>query len=71
MNERDIIENIWEILKVYIPDSEKEVAAEHLVPFIVDLDLPASDFAAIVKSDAELEAAAADYLDEDEDDIWD
>ena len=39
-----------------------------MIPLLVDLDFPDSEFQSLVKSDPWLEEAAAEYLDDDEDD---
>ena len=68
ISESDTILEIWDVLKAYIPEKEKQEAADHLIPLIVDLDLLDSDFQRLVKSDTHLEEAASEYLDEDDED---
>ena len=74
MLESDKILEMWDVLKAYIPEKEKQEAADHLIPLIVDMDFPDSDFQRLVKSDTHLEDAAQEYLDEedeeDEDEQW-
>lgn len=73
MDDTDVLANIWEVLKAYIPEKERQIAADHLIPILVDLDLSESDFQALVKSDTYLEEAAEEYLEDelDEEDDWD
>ena len=67
MLEGETISEIWEVLKAYIPEKEKQEAADHLIPLLVDMELPDSEFQRLVKSDSHLEEAAQEYLDEEED----
>jgi hypothetical protein len=67
MLEGDTILEIWDVLRAYIPDKEKQEAADHLIPLIVDMEMPESDFQKLVKSDTHLEEAAQEYLEEEED----
>jgi len=66
--EQETIAEIWGVLNEYISVKEKQEAADHLMPLIVNLELPESDFRALVSGDQYLEEAAAEYIDEDEDD---
>lgn len=74
MDDIEVLGEIWNVLKAYIPDKERQMAADHLIPLIVDLDFPDSEFRSFVKSDSFLEEAAAEYLDdgddEDEEETW-
>jgi hypothetical protein len=64
----DVIEEVWDILKIYIPEKDKQVAADHLIPVIADCDFPTADFVKFVKSDHHLEIAASEYIDIEDDD---
>ena len=68
MSDIESVREMWNVLKEYIPAKEKQEAADHLIPLLVDLDFPDSEFQSLVKSDPWLEEAAAEYLDDDEDD---
>jgi hypothetical protein len=68
MLESETLIEIWDVLKAYIPEKEKQEAADHLIPLIVDMELPNSEFQRLVKSDTHLEEAASEYLEEEEDD---
>lgn len=68
MSDIDSIREIWNVLKEYIPQKEKQEAADHLISVIVDLDLPHTDFMSLIKSDSYLEEAAREYIEEDDDD---
>lgn len=65
MDDAEILAEIWEVLKSYIPEKERQVAADHLIPLIVDMDLPDEDFQAFIRSDSFLEEAATEFLDLD------
>lgn len=66
-----IIEEMWDILKLYIPEKDRQVAADHLIPAIIDYDLPDSEFKKFVKTDHYLEVAAQEFLDSEDDDDYD
>lgn len=68
MSDIEHVREMWNVLKEYIPQKEKQEAADHLIPLLVDLDFPDSDFQSLVRSDRYLEEAAQEYLDEDDDD---
>lgn len=68
MSDIESVREIWSVLKEYIPVKEKQEAADHLIPLLVDMDFPDSDFQSLVKSDRHLEEAAQEYLEDDEDD---
>ena len=68
MSDIESVREIWNVLKVYIPDKEKQDAACHLVPLIVDMDFLDSEFQSFVKSDQHLEEAAQDYIEDDDSD---
>jgi len=73
MSEIDIVSQCWDTLQEYIPAKEKQIAADHFVQMVVDLDLPDGDFVKLVKADEHLEEAAAEYLDNEseyEEDEW-
>ena len=69
MNERDIIVNMWDMLREYIPAKEKQTAADHLVQAVIDYDLPDHDFKAITSSCEFLEEAAKEFVEEDEEEL--
>jgi len=66
MDEIENISEIWNVLKTYIPEKERQIAADHLIPLIVDMDFPDHEFQKFIKSDSFLESAASEYLDEEE-----
>ena len=68
MLEVDSVREIWNVLKEYIPQKEKQEAADHLIPLLVDLDFTDSEFQSLVRSDRYLEEAAQEYLEDDDDD---
>lgn len=68
MSEIESVREIWNVLKEYIPAKEKQEAADHLIPLIVDMDFPDSEFQSLVRSDRYLEEAASEFLDDDFDD---
>jgi len=69
MTDIESVREIWNVLKEYISVKEKQEAADHLIPLLVDMDFPDSEFQSLVRSDRYLEEAAQEYLeDEDEDD---
>jgi len=68
MPDIESVREIWNVLKVYIPEKEKQEAADHLIPLIVDMDFIDSDFQSLVKSDHHLEEAAQEYIEDDYDD---
>jgi hypothetical protein len=65
MTDIESVREIWSVLKEYIPAKEKQEAADHLSPLIVDMDFPDSEFQSLVRSDRYLEEAAQEYLDDD------
>jgi hypothetical protein len=65
MTDIESVREIWSVLKEYIPAKEKQEAADHLIPLIVDMDFPDSEFQSLVRSDRYLEEAAQEYLDDD------
>lgn len=66
----DSVREIWNVLNEYIPQKEKQEAADHLIPLLVDLDFTDSEFQSLVKSDRYLEEAAQEYLEDDDDDEY-
>jgi hypothetical protein len=67
MSDIESVREIWNVLKVYIPDKEKQEAADHLIPLIVDMDFLDNEFQSLVTSDQYLEEAAQEYIEQDED----
>lgn len=68
MSDIESVREMWNVLKEYIPAKEKQEAADHLIPLIVDMDYPDSEFQSLVRSCRYLEEAAEEYLDDDLDD---
>jgi hypothetical protein len=64
MSDIESVREIWTVLKEYIPAKEKQEAADHLIPLIVDMDYPDSEFQSLVRSCRYLEEAAEEYLDD-------
>ena len=64
------IQNVWDILKEYLPEKDKQIAADHLMQYLTEIDIPHEEFTKMVKSDPYLEVAAEDYLEEDDYDLY-
>jgi len=80
MMEEDAIIEIWDVFKEYIPDKNKDTAANHFVDYLVGKDVEISVLEGLVGYDNHLDDAIAlvvdhddvdidedDYIDEDED----
>lgn len=65
MDEGLIIE-IWDIFKEYVPEKNREVAANQYVDFLVDKDVDASALKSLVGYDSYLDDAIKYVLEEDE-----
>lgn len=65
MDEGLIIE-IWDIFKEYVPEKNREVAANQYVDFLVDKDVDAAALKSLVGYDAYLDDAIKYVLEEDE-----
>jgi len=76
MIEEDLIIEMWDIFKEYIPEKNRENAAGHYVDFLVGKDVSSSILASIVGYDVHLDSAISLVLDdgsdeeEDEEDHW-
>ena len=68
MSDIESVREMWNVLKEYIPQKEKQEAADHLISVLVDMDFPDLEFQSLVKSDRYLEEAAQEYIEEDDDD---
>jgi hypothetical protein len=79
MMEEDLIIEVWDIFKEYIPDKSREVAANHFVDFLVGKDIDISTLEGITGYDPHLDTAINLVVnefkdtddDEDEEDNWD
>lgn len=76
--EEDLIIEIWDIFKEYIPDKNKETAANHFVDMLIGKDVETSVLKGVLGYDAHLDdainLALADDPEEDEsydEDNWD
>jgi hypothetical protein len=74
--EEDLIIELWDVFKEYIPDKNKETAANHFVDFLVGKDVSQSVLEALLSYDPHLDDAINLVIEneEEEDDIdddWD
>lgn len=75
--EEDLIIEIWDVFREYVPDKNKEIAANHYVDFLVGQDVETSVLEGLMGYDPHLDSAielvlredgAGDSDDADEDD---
>lgn len=75
--EEDLIVEVWDIFRSYIPSKNMETAANHYVDFLVGKDVPAAVLEALTGYDSHLDQAILlvigdkEEVDEDEEDNWD
>jgi len=74
--EEDLIIEIWDVFKEYIPDKNKETAASHFIDMLIGKDVEPSVIKGLSGYDTHLDEAielafADDIEDELEDDDWD
>ena len=71
--EEDLIIEIWDVFREYVPDKNKEIAANHYVDFLVGQDVETSVLEGLMGYDSHLDGAIELVLREDgdidEDDI--
>ena len=76
MIEEDLIIEMWDVFKEYIPEKNKETAANHYVDFLLGKDVSQSTLESVMNFDPHLDEAIKLVLDNDEeiddvDDEWD
>ena len=70
--EEDLIIEVWDVFKEYIPEKNKDTAANHFVDFLLGKDVDQSVLEALVGFDSHLDDAIELVLDkETEDDYTD
>ena len=73
--EEDLIIGVWDVFKEYIPDKNKDTAANHFVDFLVGRDVEISVLQGLVGYDPSLDDAielvVGDEESEDEDEDTD
>ena len=70
--EEDLIIEVWDVFKEYIPEKNKDTAANHFVDFLLGKDVDQSVLEALVGFDSHLDNAIELVLDkETEDDYTD
>lgn len=70
--EEDLIIEVWDVFKEYIPEKNKDTAANHFVDFLLGKDVDQSVLEALVGFDSHLDDAIDLVLDkETEDDYTD
>ena len=75
--EEDVIIEMWDVFKEYIPEKNRETAANHYVDFLVGKDVEASVLEGLMGYDTHLDQAiqmvieenTEESFDEDED-VW-
>jgi hypothetical protein len=66
MIEEDLIIEMWDVFKEYIPEKNKETAANHYVDFLLGKDVSQSTLEAVMNFDPNLDEAIKLVLDNDE-----
>jgi hypothetical protein len=75
--EEDLIIELWDVFKEYIPDKNKETAANHFVDFLLGKDVSQSVLEALLSYDPHLDDAINLVIENEEeesddaDDEWD
>jgi hypothetical protein len=69
--EEDLIIEVWDVFKEYIPEKNKDTAANHFVDFLLGKDVEQSVLEAVVGYDSHLDDAIDLVLDKDNDDVTD
>ena len=69
--EDEVITTMWSIVKEYIPAKERQEVADQVVQFMIDMDMPDSEFKSIISHCEYFEEAANELLHEEEDDHYD
>lgn len=75
--DESLVMEIWDTFREYIPDKNKEMAANQFVDFLLGKDLEASDLESFMGYDPHLDEAIktvldeeSEYEDEESDDDW-
>jgi hypothetical protein len=63
----DIAREIWQELKRYINEIDREDAADTLVSVLIDNDIGADDIKSSFKTDSDIKRALNSYLEDEED----
>jgi hypothetical protein len=66
--EEDLIIEVWDIFREYVPDKNKETAANHYVDFLVGKDVELSILEGLMGYDPYLDNAIQLVVDENKDD---
>jgi hypothetical protein len=69
--EEDLIIEVWDVFKEYIPEKNKDTAANHFVDFLLGKDVEQNVLEALVGYDSHLDDAIDLVLDKDNDDVTD
>jgi hypothetical protein len=75
--EEDLIIELWDVFKEYIPDKNKEIAANHFVDFLLGKDVSQSVLEGLLSYDPHLDDAINLVIENEEeeadnaDDEWD
>jgi hypothetical protein len=69
--EEDVIIGVWDVFKEYIPDKNKDTAANHFVDFLVGNDVELSVLQGLVGYDTHLDDAIALVVDQQEEEDTD
>ena len=76
--EEDLIIGVWDTFKDYVPEKNRETAANHFVDFLIGQDVELSVLESVMGFDPHLDSAIQLIVDEfndenqiDEDDIYD
>jgi hypothetical protein len=69
--EEDLIIEVWDVFKEYIPEKNKDTAANHFVDFLLGKDVEQNVLEALVGYDSHLDNAIDLVLDKDNDDVTD
>jgi hypothetical protein len=67
--EEQLIIDVWDTFKDYIPEKNRETAASHYVDFLVGQDVELSVLESVMGYDANLDSAIELIVEEYEDDI--
>jgi len=63
--DESLIMEIWDTFKEYIPDKNKEMAANHFVDYLLGKDFDAKDLEGMMGYDTHLDEAIKNVLDEE------
>jgi hypothetical protein len=64
--EIDVIGETWLALKEYIPQKEKQAAADHLISIIADLNIHDRDLKSLSSTDSYFRRAIQEYIDDED-----